>query len=67
MTNTKTSQRDPLVPMRLALITLVALVVGVLIGALTYIADARNVAQAVLAGVVAAGAAVLPLDKMIGH
>jgi hypothetical protein len=67
MSDTKTCQQDPLVPMRLALIALAALIVGTLVGTLTYFAIEGNVAQAVLAGFVALGAAVLPLDKMIGR
>lgn len=53
--------------MRLALIALLALIVGTLIGVLTYLAIEGNIAQAMLAGVVATGTAILPLDKMIGR
>lgn len=58
--------QDPLVPMRLALIMLAVVIFGAIIGTLTYLAT-NSVPQAVLAGLVALGAAVLPLHKLIGE
>lgn len=51
---------------RLALICLIALTVGATIGTLTYLAS-QGAPQAVLAGLVASGAALFPLDKLIGR
>lgn len=65
MTTSRNPQQDPLVSLRLALIMLAATIVGTAIGSLTYFA-AGSVPQALLAGLVAAGAAVLPLDRLIG-
>jgi zinc transporter ZupT len=62
----RTPQQDPLVPLRLALIAVIAVVVGAVIGTLTFLAS-PSVPQAVLAGLLAAGTAVLALDKLIGR
>jgi hypothetical protein len=62
----QTPDDDPLVPLRLALIAVIAVVVGATIGTLTFFASA-SVPQAVLAGLVAAGASVMALDKLIGR
>lgn len=66
MTTPQTPQQDPLVPMRLALIMLAMIIVGAMIGTLTFFAT-DSVSQAILAGLIAAGAAVLPLDRLIGN
>jgi hypothetical protein len=66
MATSRTPQRDPLVPQRLALIGIIALVIGAAVGTLTYFAT-QSVPQAVLAGLIAAGAALVPLDKLIGR
>jgi hypothetical protein len=57
---------DPLVPLRLALIALIAVVIACVVGGLTFWAT-HSLPQALLAGLVCAGAAVPPLDKMIGR
>jgi hypothetical protein len=57
---------EPLVLLRLALIVVIAMVIGGVIGSLTWLA-VHSVPQAVLAGLLGGGAAVLPLDKLIGR
>ena len=66
MATPQTPDQDPLVPQRLALITVIAVVMGATIGTLTYMAQA-SVPQAVIAGLLAAGAALVALDKLIGR
>jgi hypothetical protein len=57
---------DPLLPLRTALIVPIALVVGGMIGGLTFWA-AQSLPHALLAGLTGAAAALLPLDKIIGR
>jgi VIT1/CCC1 family predicted Fe2+/Mn2+ transporter len=66
MTTSNNPEPDPLVPLRLALIAMIAAVLGAIVGLLTFMAS-PSVPQAVLAGLIAAGAAVLALDKLIGR
>ena len=66
MATPSSPQPDPLVPQRLALIVLIALIAGAIVGTLTYLAS-QGVPQALLAGLIAAAAAIVPLDKLIGR
>jgi hypothetical protein len=66
MATPRTPEQDPLVPQRLALIALIALIAGAIVGTLTYFAS-QGVHQALLAGLIAAAAAPVPLDKLIGR
>ena len=66
MASPSSPQPDPLVPQRLALIGIIALIIGASVGTLTYLATLA-VPQAVLAGLIATGAALVPLDKLIGR
>jgi hypothetical protein len=56
----------PLVPLRSALIVLIAVIIGGLVGGLTFWA-AQSLPHALLAGLTGAAAALLPLDKVIGR
>lgn len=59
---------DPsLIDVRTLAIILSAALVGVMIGALTWAAEAPNIWGAVLAGLVAAGAAIPILNKLVAH
>lgn len=60
------SSPGPLFPLRTAVILLLALVVGVLAGALSYLAD-HSVPHAVLWGGGAAGGALALFHNMIGR
>jgi fatty acid desaturase len=59
-------QPAPLVPLRSALIALIAVVIGCALGGLTFWAT-HSWPQALLAGLLGAGATLLPLDKIIGR
>jgi hypothetical protein len=62
----KAPQPAPLVPLRLALIVLVAVVIGGVVGGLTFWAT-QSLPQALLAGFTGTAGALLPLDKMVGR
>ena len=66
MATPQTPDQDPLVPQRLALIAVIAIVIGAMIGGLTFMAS-PSVPAAVIAGLVAFGAAVVALDKLVGR
>jgi hypothetical protein len=67
MTTSRTPpQHDPLVPLRLALIAVIAIFIGVVIGTLTYLAS-PSVPAAMTAGLVAFGTTVVALDKLVGR
>ena len=55
---------DPLLSQRAVLVLIAALVIGIAIGTLAYLAG-HHIAAAVLAGLTASGAAVLGLNKLI--
>ncbi len=57
---------NPLVPQRLALIAVIATVIGADIGVLTFMAS-PSAPAAVIAGLVATGATVMALDKLVGR
>jgi hypothetical protein len=65
-TTSSNPEPDPLVPLRLALIAVIAAVLGAIVGILTFMAS-PSVPQAVLAGLIAATAAVPVLDKLVGR
>jgi hypothetical protein len=60
-----TSTPPPALPPRTALLLLMALLAGILLGALTYL-DGGTAWRAMAVGVVSAGAAFLGFDKAIG-
>jgi hypothetical protein len=62
----KTPEPPSLLPLRSALIVLIAMIVGFVVGGLTLLAE-PSVPKALLAGIGAAAAALLPLDKVIGR
>jgi hypothetical protein len=62
----KAPQPAPLVPQRSALIVLIAIVIGGVVGGLTFWAT-QSYPQALLAGLAGAAGALLPLDKVIGR
>ena len=66
MATSKAPQPPPLVPLRLALIVLIAVVIGGAVGGLTFWAT-QSLPQALLAGLAGAAGALLPLDKVIGR
>ena len=66
MATSKAPQPAPLVPLRLALIVLIAVVIGGVVGSLTFWAT-QSLPQALLAGLAGATGALLPLDKVIGR
>ena len=66
VTTSKAPQPAPLVPMRLALIVLIALIIGGVVGGLTFWA-AQSLPQASLAGLAGAAGALVPLDRIIGR
>ena len=66
MTTPPTPEQDPLLPQRLALVTVTATVIGFVIGILTFMAS-PSAPTAVIAGLVAFGAAVVALDKLVGR
>jgi hypothetical protein len=55
-----------LLPLRTALIALIAVLIGLTVGALTLMTTA-SLPTAALAGLASAGGAVLPLDRVIGR
>ena len=66
MTTSSNPEPDPLVPLRLALLGVIAAVIGATVGVLTFMAS-PSIPQAVLAGLIAAAAAVPVLDKLVGR
>lgn len=66
MATPRTPQHEPLVSQRLALIAIIAVIIGATVGTLTYFAT-QWVSQAVLAGLICAGATLVPLDKLVGR
>src|SRR5687768_12356121 len=66
VTTSKAPQPDPLVPLRSALIVLIAIIIGGVLGGLTFWAN-QSLPQALFAGLAGAAGALLPLDKMIGR
>ncbi|QFG67690.1 hypothetical protein [Ornithinimicrobium pratense] len=59
---------DPtLVDVRTLVIVLSAVLVGVMVGILTWAAEAPNIWGAILAGLIAAGAAIPILNKLVAH
>jgi len=66
MTTSNNPDPDPLVPLRLALIAVLASVIGAVIGVLSFMAS-PSLPAAAIAGLVAVGAAVVALDKLVGR
>jgi hypothetical protein len=66
MATSKARQPAPLVPLRSALIVLIAVVIGGVVGSLIFWAT-QSLPQGLLAGVAGAAGALLPLDRMIGR
>jgi len=62
----KVPEPAPLVPLRLALIVVISVLTGGVVGSLTYWA-AQSLPQAILAGLAGTAGALLPLDKVIGR
>jgi hypothetical protein len=62
----KPPEPPSLLPLRSALIILIGMVIGFAVGGLTMLAE-PSVPKALLAGLGAAGVALLPLDKLIGR
>lgn len=60
------TNREPLIPLRSAVVLLLALVVGLVTGALTY-AGGRDALQAVLATLASFGGATLFFHQIIGR
>jgi ABC-type antimicrobial peptide transport system permease subunit len=63
--NTQFSRRTALLTVRGALMLTLAVLTGIGIGVLTYL-QARQSAQAVIAGIAAAGASLAVFDRLIG-
>ena len=67
MTTSKAPEPASLVPLRVAaLLVLIAVVIGGVVGGLTFWAT-QSLPQALLAGLAGAAGALLSLDKMIGR
>jgi hypothetical protein len=66
VSTSRASKPDPLVPLRLALIVLIAVVIGGVVGGLTLWAN-QSMPQALLVGLAGAGGALLALDRLIGR
>lgn len=66
MTSSKTPKPMSFVPLRSAVIAIIAVIIGAVVGSLTFWAG-HALPQALLAGLTSAGVAILPLDKLIGR
>jgi uncharacterized membrane protein len=66
VTTSKAPEPASLVPLRLALLVLNAVVIGGVVGGLTFWAT-QSLPQALLAGLAGAAGALLSLDKIIGR